>query len=131
MLDLRVKDCVHCRVAINRFIINTKAQALRKLFNWRVEEKKHFKVTFSGGWLSAFKKRWGQRTFCSHDESGYCDVGAGAFKVLKVFEKVNTYAVQETFNAYELGLNYRIVHTKTIGVKRTSGQNFSKERFLC
>lgn len=81
-------------------------------------EKKRTRLAFSDGWLSAFKKCWGLLEFCSHGTSDDCDDGAVASKVSKMHEKLKNYAVQDTFDADEFGLSYRMAPTKTIAAER-------------
>lgn len=74
------------------------------------------------------KKKKGLRTIRSHGESGDCDEAAVA-KRLPIFRgKLQMYSLKDTFNADEIGLNYRTAPNTTIAREGLSGKKKKNQR---
>lgn len=107
-----MNDCFHRQVAIDGRIIKTKDNCQKQLYNERVSEAKCTTLKFYEGWLYAFKHRWGLGTFRCHGKSGSCENDADETHIPLTREKLRKYALKDTFNANEFGLNYRTAPTR-------------------
>ncbi|OWZ09130.1 CENPB protein Homeodomainlike [Phytophthora megakarya] len=85
-------------------------------------------LAFSNGWLQAFPRRHGFRSFKAHGESGSVSEQAIPALLETIRGEVKNYALANVYNFDEIGLFYKLCPGRTIASMQIAGAKKSKTR---
>lgn len=123
-----VCDQANQRRMISGPMITAKGIQLQQLCNAKLPREEHLHLTFSGGWLTKFKRRWGLKHFKCHGESGDADSHAVETAMPHLQERIKAYARGDVYNADECGLFYNLAPDRTVALQRPQGRKKAKDR---
>ena len=109
-------------------VITEKARRIQRVLNLSRPLHQHTSCNFSNGWLYAFKKRHGFRSYRSHGESGDADVAGADAPLPRLRQLASQYPLNDVFNADEFGLAYTTSPNRTVGPGPLPGKKAAKER---
>jgi hypothetical protein len=121
-LSLWVTAAMENRLILSGAILQNKALT----FAMNFDDEKDFKA--SEGWLEAFKKRHGIRSYILHGESNSAPLDNLPEARSMLQDIISQYDLDDVYNADETGIFYRLLPNRTLSTTQTSGTKKNKEQ---
>jgi len=123
-LFIYLQQLLDKKISVSDEILLTKA----KEFGAYYPEMEEDGFSYSSGWFSGFKERYGVKQYVKHGDSGGVDLEDVARGRAEIKEITRHYSAKDIYNLDETGLFYRLQPNKTLADKSTKGEKDCKDR---